>query len=179
MKKSMSSSGLSSQQADVNMNVSWMNGPFVWPAYFMGLVAARVLLAFVPAKLLAPESQWTVLFVVHALVRGIWRVGGWRSPVVAYRGLPWPAVAYRGLPHNNIARSNPPTPQATFWLLHWNRGSPVWEDQGEHIDQTVWEQIDNGVPWTPTRKFFIIVPILLYVRRRAGRAGAARWRRAC
>lgn len=51
----------------------------------------------------------------------------------------------------------------TFWALHWNRGSPVWKDQGEHVDQTVWEQIDNGVPWTETRKFFIIVPILLYL----------------
>jgi hypothetical protein len=46
-------------------------------------------------------------------------------------------------------------------MLHWNRGSPVWGDQGEHIEQTVWEQIDAGVPWTDTRKFFLIVPILL------------------
>lgn len=51
--------------------------------------------------------------------------------------------------------------QITFWTLHWNRGTPVWEDQGEHIDQTVWEQIDNGVPWTRTRKMFMIVPIVL------------------
>jgi hypothetical protein len=31
--------------------------------------------------------------------------------------------------------------QVTFWALHWNRGSPVWRDQGEHVDQTVWEQV--------------------------------------
>jgi hypothetical protein len=53
--------------------------------------------------------------------------------------------------------------QGTFLALHWARGSPLWEDQGEHVDQTCWEQIDNGVPWTDTRKFFMIVPIVLYV----------------
>jgi ORMDL family len=49
----------------------------------------------------------------------------------------------------------------TFIAFHWNRGSPMWEDQGAHIDWTVWEQIDNGVPWTETRKFLMVVPILL------------------
>jgi hypothetical protein len=29
----------------------------------------------------------------------------------------------------------------TYWALHFNRGSPLWEDQGEHIKQTVWEQV--------------------------------------
>ena len=48
--------------------------------------------------------------------------------------------------------------QITFWALHWNRGSPVWTDQGEYIENTVWEQIDNGVPWTLTRKIFIVIP---------------------
>jgi hypothetical protein len=49
----------------------------------------------------------------------------------------------------------------TFLAFHWNRGSPMWEDQGEFIDKTVWEQIDNGVPWTDTRKFLMVVPIFL------------------
>jgi hypothetical protein len=43
------------------------------------------------------------------------------------------------------------------------RGSPIWEDQGEFIDRTVWEQIDNGVPWTSTRKFLIVVPMVLFL----------------
>ena len=77
-------------------------------------------------------------------------MGGW-----VLRCLRCPASHTYSLTHTHT--------QATFWLLHWNRGSPFWEDQGEHIDQTVWEQIDNGVPWTSTRKFFIIVPILLCV----------------
>jgi len=46
-----------------------------------------------------------------------------------------------------------PRVQFSYWAFHFNRGSPLWEDQGEHITQTVWEQIDNEVPWTATKKF--------------------------
>jgi hypothetical protein len=52
-------------------------------------------------------------------------------------------------------------PQLSYWALHFNRGSPLWEDQGEHINRTVWEQIDNGVPWTATKKFFLVVELAL------------------
>lgn len=51
----------------------------------------------------------------------------------------------------------------SFLAFHFNRGTPMWEDQNEFIDQTVWEQIDAGVPWTDTRKFLIVVPILLFL----------------
>lgn len=51
----------------------------------------------------------------------------------------------------------------SFLAFHFNRGTPLWEDQNEFIDQTVWEQIDAGVPWTDTRKFLIVVPILLFL----------------
>jgi hypothetical protein len=51
----------------------------------------------------------------------------------------------------------------SFFALHWNRGSPIWDDQGEHANHTVWEQIDNGTPWTPTHKFLLIVPVLLFL----------------
>jgi hypothetical protein len=51
----------------------------------------------------------------------------------------------------------------SFVGLHWNRGSPIWADQGEHANHTVWEQIDNGAPWTPTHKFLLIVPVVLFL----------------
>jgi hypothetical protein len=56
-----------------------------------------------------------------------------------------------------------PNLQISFIGLHWNRDTPFWGDQGEHIEETVWEQIDNGVPWTATRKFLIIVPVVLFM----------------
>ena len=55
--------------------------------------------------------------------------------------------------------------QTTFVALHWNRGTPFWEDQGDFIEYTVWEQIDSGVPWTDAKKFLLIAPIVLCVER--------------
>ena len=51
----------------------------------------------------------------------------------------------------------------SFYALHWKRGSPIWEDQGEYIGETVWEQVDNGVAFTPSRKFLMLVPGFLLV----------------
>lgn len=119
MHKSASDSSLNSVQADVNVNVSWMKGPYVWVMYVLLLVAARVLAFYFLTPVLTSEWQWTLIFLAHGAV--------------------------------------------SFWALHWNRGTPDWSDQGAYIDQTVWEQIDNGTPWTRTRKMFMILPIVLFL----------------
>jgi len=53
-----------------------------------------------------------------------------------------------------------------FWL-HWQKGvpfaSPMEEQQGKFASMTMWEQLDLGVQYTPTRKFFIIIPIALFI----------------
>ena len=46
----------------------------------------------------------------------------------------------------------------TYPLLHWNKGSPVQLDQGRYDGLTFWEQMDDGVQHTATRKFFTAVP---------------------
>ena len=51
----------------------------------------------------------------------------------------------------------------TFYLLHWNKGSPVQEDQGKWDALTFWEQLDDGVQGTITRKFFTVVPVVLFL----------------
>lgn len=51
----------------------------------------------------------------------------------------------------------------SFLALHWVRGTPFWEDQGQYIEATMWEQIDNGVPWTSVRKFLMIVPVGIFL----------------
>lgn len=52
--------------------------------------------------------------------------------------------------------------QCSFYLFHLIKGAP-WEtcDQGLARRFTFWEQIDNGIQWTGTRKFLQIVPIVL------------------
>eukprot|EP01138_Halocafeteria_seosinensis_P012781 gb/GECG01013057.1/.p1 GENE.gb/GECG01013057.1/~~gb/GECG01013057.1/.p1 ORF type:complete len:197 (+),score=10.77 gb/GECG01013057.1/:1-591(+) len=51
----------------------------------------------------------------------------------------------------------------SFIGLHWARGTPIWEDQGEFEDLTVWEQVDNGIPWTTTKKVLMIIPVILFL----------------
>ena len=52
--------------------------------------------------------------------------------------------------------------KAAFYLLHIVKGAP-WEtsDQGKARSYTYWEQIDDGVQFTATRKFLTTVPIVL------------------
>lgn len=55
----------------------------------------------------------------------------------------------------------------TWLMFHWQKGVPyadvVDKQQGKFDRLTMWEQMDLGVQFTPTRKFFTIVPIVLYV----------------
>ncbi len=53
--------------------------------------------------------------------------------------------------------------QVSFFGLHQAKGTPIWGDQGIYNDDTFWEQIDGGRPWTPARKVLLIVPLVLYV----------------
>lgn len=62
-----------------------------------------------------------------------------------------------------------PPIQVTFWALHWAKGSVIGDDQGEYNDKTLWEQLDQGVPWTATKKFLLFVPVAVCVRRAAPR----------
>lgn len=48
-----------------------------------------------------------------------------------------------------------------FVGLHWNRGTPIQDDQGEYNDLTFWEQIDGGRPWTSNRKWLLTIPVVL------------------
>ncbi|XP_047324731.1 ORM1-like protein 1 [Impatiens glandulifera] len=51
----------------------------------------------------------------------------------------------------------------TFNWFHWKKGTPFAdEDQGMYNQLTWWEQIDNGMQCTSSRKFFTIVPVILY-----------------
>lgn len=52
---------------------------------------------------------------------------------------------------------------ASFWLLHWNKGSPIESDQGRYDQHTFWEQMDSGVQNTSNRKFFMLVPVVLFL----------------
>lgn len=51
----------------------------------------------------------------------------------------------------------------TYYLLHWHKGSPIIADQGKYDKLTFWEQLDDGVQNTNNRKFFTLVPVVLFI----------------
>lgn len=59
--------------------------------------------------------------------------------------------------------------QLTFFIFHWIKGTP-FSDEGTYVSEskysklTLWEQIDSGVQYTPTRKFLTLAPVIMYVK---------------
>ncbi|KAH9279615.1 ORM1-like protein 2 [Echinococcus granulosus] len=52
----------------------------------------------------------------------------------------------------------------TYLLLHWEKGSPYETlDQGEARILTQWEQFDDGEQYSPTKKFLLVVPIVIFI----------------
>ncbi|KAI8989606.1 ORMDL family [Pilobolus umbonatus] len=49
-------------------------------------------------------------------------------------------------------------------MFHWLQGTPTLNTyQGVYDGLTVWEQIDDGIQFTATRKFLMAVPIILFL----------------
>ncbi|VDK43496.1 unnamed protein product [Taenia asiatica] len=52
----------------------------------------------------------------------------------------------------------------TYLILHWEKGSPYETlDQGEARILTQWEQFDDGEQYSPTKKFLLVVPIVIFI----------------
>ena len=52
-------------------------------------------------------------------------------------------------------------------MFHWITGTPFegqgFSQQGDYDGLTLWEQMDNGMQYSPAKKYLTAVPILLYV----------------
>ena len=48
-------------------------------------------------------------------------------------------------------------------MFHWITGTPFDYAQNEYGNATLWEQIDNGIQFTPVKKYLFSVPILLFL----------------
>ncbi|EGF77625.1 hypothetical protein BATDEDRAFT_27467 [Batrachochytrium dendrobatidis JAM81] len=51
----------------------------------------------------------------------------------------------------------------TFFMFHWISGVPYSINQNEYDGLTLWEQIDGGAQFTPTKKYLTAVPIVLFL----------------
>lgn len=50
-----------------------------------------------------------------------------------------------------------------YIMFHQVKGTPFEFNSGAYDNLTMWEQIDNGDQYTPTKKFLMIVPIGLFL----------------
>ncbi|CAI5760740.1 unnamed protein product [Candida verbasci] len=51
----------------------------------------------------------------------------------------------------------------SYIMFHQVKGTPFEFNSGAYDNLTMWEQIDNGDQYTPTKKFLMIVPIGLFL----------------
>ncbi len=51
----------------------------------------------------------------------------------------------------------------SFLMFHWVRGVPFEFNAGAYDNLNMWEQIDSGDQYTPTKKFLLSVPVLLFL----------------
>lgn len=51
----------------------------------------------------------------------------------------------------------------SYIMFHYVRGIPFDFNGGAFDNLNMWEQIDNGAQYTPTKKFLLSVPIVLFL----------------
>ena len=51
----------------------------------------------------------------------------------------------------------------SYIMFHQVKGTPFEFNSGAYDNLTMWEQIDNGDQYTPTKKFLMLVPICLFL----------------
>lgn len=51
----------------------------------------------------------------------------------------------------------------SYLMFHYVRGIPFEFNAGAYDNLNMWEQIDNGDQYTPTKKFLLSVPIILFL----------------
>lgn len=51
----------------------------------------------------------------------------------------------------------------SYLMFHYVRGVPFEFNSGAFDNLNMWEQIDNGAQYTPTKKFLLSVPIVLFL----------------
>ncbi len=53
--------------------------------------------------------------------------------------------------------------QCSYLMFHYVKGIPFEYNSGAYDTLTMWEQIDNGQQYTPSKKFLTFFPILLFL----------------
>lgn len=123
---------------------------------FMVVFLRVVLYTFVPQ--LSWAGGWTATLVLHFVVRRPCAGGGCETCGLLFGAFFCRCFVWA---------------QLSFFILHQSKGVPMWMYQGQYDDQTFWEQLDGGKPWTKARKMLMVIPMVLYVGWATARGVAA------
>ena len=123
----------------------WHCGINNWLGRSYAFVLVVVILWFSPLMLMTFVGAWLIhLFLIAALktffgiMPGISQETSWTLTNISYMF-------------------------GSYLMFHYVRGVPFEFNAGAYDNLNLWEQIDNGDQYTPTKKFLLSVPIVLFL----------------
>ncbi|EAW10753.1 ORMDL family protein [Aspergillus clavatus NRRL 1] len=138
----------SDQAALPNLNANWVNAKGEW---------------VVEQRCMNTESLDPFIWFWKANIRFL-RLGAWTIHFVLIIAL---KIFYDIIPgvsqETSWTLTNISYMFGSFLMFHWVRGIPFEFNAGAYDNLNMWEQIDNGDQYTPTKKFLLCVPICLFL----------------
>ncbi|KAH9579458.1 proteasome regulatory particle base subunit, variant 2 [Schistosoma haematobium] len=128
----------------LNPTSEYLNSQGTWVTYILVILVVHFILLCVP--LFTTAVVWTLTCTFHNVVCS-YHFQCYSNLVVSYKYIYFISLYS----------------QVMYRLLHWEKGSPYETlDQGESRVLTQWEQFDDGEQFSPTKKFLLVVPIVLF-----------------
>ncbi|KAG2458726.1 ORML1 protein, partial [Polypterus senegalus] len=142
--------------SEVNPNTRIMNSRGIWLTYALGVGMLHIVLLSIP--FFSVPVVWTLTNVIHNLVSKLDVRSRTRSQQTDRRAGRREGLLIVGSPMCLCFIL-----QGMYVFLHAVKGTPFeTPDQGKARLLTHWEQLDYGVQFTSSRKFFTISPIIIY-----------------
>ncbi len=137
---------ISDQAALPNLNAQWVNSKgWLDTTIFYAADAQFPPPCEFPANRLCLVGAWGIHFVIIICLK------------IFYNIIP------RASQETSWTLTNISYMLGSYIMFHWVRGVPFEFNAGAYDNLNLWEQIDNGDQYTPTKKFLMIVPVLLFL----------------
>lgn len=129
---------LSDQAAIPNLNANWVNAKGTWHH-------STILPTQCRADCLGISGAWAIHFVLIVALKIFFSIIPGMKPDTSW------------------ILTNITYMFGSYLMFHWVRGIPFEFNAGAYDNLNMWEQMDNGDQFTPTKKFLLSVPICLFL----------------
>ena len=117
-----------------------------------------------PKRVALAPSHGKMTFICRLLADAPSHVGAWLIHIFLIAGL---KIFYDIMPgvsqETSWTLTNISYMFGSYLMFHYVRGIPFEFNAGAYDNLNLWEQIDNGDQYTPTKKFLLSVPIVLFL----------------